>query len=63
MRLDELTDDAIDYILENVNTSRGSKWEQDFVDSIADQWTRRRHLTDRQKEVWGRYGTSSHDTG
>lgn len=53
MRQEELTDDAIDYILENVNTTRGSKWEQDFVDSIADQWTRWRHLTDRQKEVLG----------
>lgn len=58
MNLDELTPDAIDYILAQINTSRQSKWVQDFVDSIADQWERKRYLTDNQKlklgEIWDR---------
>jgi hypothetical protein len=60
MRLEELTDDAIDYILDNLAIERRlSKWEAEFVSSITDQWERSRRLTDAQKEklgeVWDRY--------
>src|SRR5690348_17238782 len=53
VKQEELTDQAIDYILEGINIDRLSDWEQSFVESISDQWTRNRRLTDRQKEVLG----------
>lgn len=28
-----------------------SKWEQDFMESIQDQWERRKFITDRQEEI------------
>jgi len=52
MELSELTDKAIDYIL--AEEPRITTWERSFVESIADQWQRNRHLTDKQKEVLGR---------
>ena len=58
MELDELDDKSIDYILENVTVERLTAWEHDFVESISDQWSRGRHLTDKQKlklgEIWER---------
>lgn len=53
MKQEELTDSAIDYILEHIDDSRLTKWEQSFVESVSDQWRRSRHLSDRQKEVLG----------
>ena len=54
--LDELTDDAIEYILDNMDISRLSKWESGFVESVSDQWYRNHHLSDSQKlklgEIW-----------
>lgn len=50
MKLEELTADAIDYILSELEDSnRLSEWEKKFVESISDQWGRRRSLTDNQK--------------
>lgn len=54
MTADEMTDEAISYILNNIDDSRLTKWEEDFVSSVSDQWDRRRALSERQKEVLGR---------
>ena len=53
MKQEELTDQAIDYILSGLELDRLSAWEQSFVESISDQWTRNRRLSERQKEVLG----------
>lgn len=53
MELSELTDKAIDYILDGIDTGRLSSWEQSFVESVSDQWARNRKLSDRQKEILG----------
>jgi hypothetical protein len=56
MELHELTDKAIDYILDELETPRKplSPSTQSFVESIADQWRRNRRLTDPQKEALGK---------
>lgn len=55
MEQSELTDKAIDYILDNLSSERRlTEWEKSFVESIHDQWTRKRYLTERQREVLGR---------
>ena len=53
MRQEELIDKAIDYMLGAIELDRLSVWEQSFVESISDQWTRDRRLSERQKEVLG----------
>jgi hypothetical protein len=54
MTLDEMTDDAIDYIYNNITENVGlSEWECAFLDSTEDQWHRKRWLSDRQKEILG----------
>jgi hypothetical protein len=60
MELSELTDKAIDYILSHLEAeTRLTQWEKGFVESISDQWTSRRSLTDNQKltlgKVWDKY--------
>jgi hypothetical protein len=51
----EMTDKAIDYILDGLsNERRLTEWEKNFVESITDQWTSRRSLSGKQKEVLGR---------
>ena len=54
MNHEELTDEAIDYILEGIQTDRLNDWERNFVESIGDQWQRNRRLSDKQKEVLGK---------
>lgn len=58
MKIEELTDDAIDFILGNIELTFLTCWEQGFVCSIEDQWERNRSLSDRQKEtlskIWER---------
>ena len=55
MELSELTDKAVDYILDALaDEKRLSEWEKNFVESVSDQWTRARRLSDKQKEVLGR---------
>lgn len=54
MELSELTDKAIDYILGELADQRLSAWENSFVESISDQWAKRRSLSDRQKEILGK---------
>jgi len=49
MELAELTDKAIDYILDIlkdgiVGEPKLTKWEISFVESVSDQWTRVRRL-------------------
>lgn len=60
MELEELTDKAIDYILSHLEGDiRLTDWEKGFVESISDQWTRKRRLSDKQKDtvgkIWDRY--------
>jgi hypothetical protein len=54
MRLEELTDDAIDYIFENLDDTKFDKWQRGFVPSVRDQWERNRSLSDKQREALGR---------
>lgn len=54
MKLDELTEQSIDYILDNINVDRLNDWESNFIESITEQWESRRSLSDKQKEVLGR---------
>lgn len=58
MRLEELTNKAIDYIVVHMDTDRLTKWEQGFFESVSDQWSQRRRLSDEQKlklgEIWDR---------
>jgi hypothetical protein len=59
MDLSELTDKAIDFILNALEDElardrpRLSAWERNFIISIEDQWTNNRRLSDRQKEILG----------
>jgi hypothetical protein len=61
MELSGLTDKSIDYILSYLETEihNMTEWEKGFVESIADQWNRRRTLSDKQKitleQIWDRY--------
>ena len=60
VKQEELTDKAIDYILDHLATEeRLTQWEKNFVESIHDQWTRKRLLSEKQKEtlgkIWDRY--------
>lgn len=60
MELSELTDKAIDYIVEGLcdeaakDRPKLSKWETDFLISIEEQWRKNRWLSDKQKEVLGK---------
>lgn len=54
MKQEELDDKAIDYIMENVDADRLNDWESGFFASVSEQWTRRRWLSDKQKESLGR---------
>lgn len=57
MKIEELTDKAIDYIISGLEDSpRLSDWEKNFLESVSDQWNRNRSLSDNQKmklgEIW-----------
>jgi hypothetical protein len=55
MELGEMTDKAIDYIVDGLSSeTRLNEWEKNFVESITDQWFSRRSLSDKQKEILGR---------
>ena len=53
MKQEELTDKAIDYMLDHLNTGNITEWESNFIESVSDQWVRNRRLSDRQKEILG----------
>ena len=60
MELSELTDKAIDYILSHLETELHlTEWEKGFIESISDQWGRKRWLSERQKttlgNIWDRH--------
>lgn len=60
MEQEELTDSAIDYILDGLaSETRVTDWEEGFIVSITDQWERNRSLSDKQKEtlgkIWDKY--------
>lgn len=54
MELNELTTEAINHIIANMGTDRLTKWEQDFFESICDQWENRKFLSDKQKLTLGK---------
>ena len=60
MELSELTDKAIDYIVEELcdeaakDRPKLSKWETDFLISVEEQWRKKRWLSDKQKECLGK---------
>lgn len=53
MQPSELTDAAVKYILENMDTSRLTDWELNFFESVSDQYARKRNLSERQREILG----------
>lgn len=53
MKLEELDDKAIEYILDNAVLERMTDWERNFFESVSEQWTRNHRLSDKQKEVLG----------
>lgn len=54
MKQEEVTDKAIEYILDGLShEDRMSIWETSFVESVTDQWNRTHRLSGRQKEVLG----------
>jgi hypothetical protein len=53
MQPEELTDQSIDYILDNTDLTLCSEWERNFIESVTDQWTRNRKLSEKQKEILG----------
>jgi hypothetical protein len=60
MELNELTDKAIDYIIDGLcddlamDRPKLNDWERNFVISVEDQWRRNRSLSDKQKETLGK---------
>lgn len=55
MKIEELTDDAIDYILDGLRSERRlTDWEQKFIESVSDWWDRERRLSEKQKEILGK---------
>lgn len=56
MRLEELTDKAIDYIVTHMDVDYLNDWSNGFFASVSKQWCRERFLTDTQKlklgEIW-----------
>jgi hypothetical protein len=54
MKLEELTDSAIDFILSGMNTDFLNDWEKQFFESVTEQWELHRKLSVKQKEILGR---------
>jgi hypothetical protein len=60
VELNELTDKAIDYIIDGLcddlamDRPKLNDWERKFVISVEDQWRRNRSLSDKQKETLGK---------
>ncbi len=62
MELSELTDKAIDYIIDGLcdelakDRPKLNSWERGFIISVEEQWRNKRSLTDNQKtklgQVW-----------
>jgi pullulanase/glycogen debranching enzyme len=52
----ELTDSAINQILDNIDDSKLSEWEKEFVTSVRAYWKKNKKLSDKQKkrlsELW-----------
>ena len=53
MRPEELTDSAVDYIMDGMVIDHLSDWERNFFESVSEQWARNRRLSDKQKEILG----------
>jgi hypothetical protein len=58
MRLDELHDKAIDYIVAHMDEHYLTDWEKGFFSSVMQQWKMERFLTENQRlklgEIWDR---------
>jgi hypothetical protein len=54
MEPSELTDKAIDYILDGITVENLNDWERGFIESVNDQWHRKRSLSEKQKVTLGR---------
>jgi hypothetical protein len=61
VELEEMSNSAIDTIFEGLEDQMDklTKWERDFVESVSDQFTRTRSLSDKQKlilgKIWDKY--------
>jgi len=51
-----MNDSAITQILDNLDTTKLSEWEQGFVKSVKEWWKKNKRLSDKQKkrlsELW-----------
>jgi hypothetical protein len=60
MESSELTDKAIDYIIDGLcdelamDRPKLNEWERKFIISVEEQWRRNRSLSDKQKETLGK---------
>lgn len=48
-----ITDAAVDQIYQRLDTSKLSEWEQKFIASTKDWWTKNRKLSDKQRKRLG----------
>jgi hypothetical protein len=60
MELSELTDKAVDYIIDALcdqlamDRPKINDWERNFIICVEDQWRNHRRLSDKQKEILGK---------
>ncbi len=56
----ELTDSAITQILENIDDSKLSEWEKEFVASVKIYWKKNKKLSDKQRKRLGELWEKQH---
>ena len=56
----ELTDSAITQILENIDDSKLSEWEKEFVASVKTYWKKNKKLSDKQRKRLGELWEKQH---
>lgn len=58
VKIELITDKLLDHIFKNVDESKLSKWEVEFVKSTSVWWNQKRKLSDKQKmrlgDLWER---------
>jgi hypothetical protein len=53
MKDEELDAKAIDFICENMNTDFLNDWERTFFESVSEQWSKHKRLSEKQREILG----------
>jgi hypothetical protein len=60
MKPQELTDSAINQILDNLDDSKLSEWEKGFLVSVRAYWKKNKKLSDKQKKRLGEIWETQH---